>query len=258
MNHQRIVGMCHQNGNELKYQVLWVALVFLFVAGVAGSLGCMTMVASETADKLRAHNYVPPVFQDEIVALGRPDAALSQQLGQNHVVAFIGLKNTYLLNKGGEELERISQLKLDGKRMNVRSDNGRLYIKDKQIWGDLLLTYGNHDTISAAERTELERVGFRAESKSGNYYWKEIKIEGATCPAIKLSNEQMSRLTVRRAFNLYDPHNAKPPILSTILREYVEAPMIVAGGVVADIALTPVYLGVGTIGIAAEAGRSIK
>ncbi len=245
-NNRKLEGWHHREGDEMKCQIQWLALVFVLAVSVPGSLGCATMVATEAVDSIGSggSSHSKPVLEDEIVAVGRPDAALTEQLGQEHVVAFIGLKKTYLLNKGGEELERISQLKLDGRRMKVHADGGRLYIKNKQVWGDLVLVYGGPNPISPEEQAELEKGGFRANVGLKTIYAKQIQIEGVVYPAIKLSDAQLEKLTIHRNFSLYSPGSAKPPVTGKILA----SPLIVVG-VATDIALIPVY-GVLVIGVA--------
>jgi hypothetical protein len=236
----------------MKHQIQWLALVLAFAVGVAGSLGCATMLASEAVKSDDASFYYTPVLSDEIVAIGRPDAKLAKELEQPDAVAFVGLKKTYLLYKGGAELERIAQLKLDGRRMDIDSvRSNRLYLKDKQVWGDLTLTYGGGFPVSADDQAELEKGGFTVlKGARNNQYQKKVSIEGVIYPAIKLSDEQMSKLTTRRTFSLYNSKDAKPPVLNKILK----APLI-AVGVATDIVLAPVYLGVGVIvlvGVAAS------
>lgn len=219
-------------------QMRWLSLVMALVVGIAGSMGCATMAATSAVKSGDADFYFKPVLSDEIVAIGRPDATLAQQLGQSNAVAFIGLKHTYLLHKGGEELERIAQLKLDGKRLDIDAARShKLYRKDQQVWGELTLTYGSIMTVTAEEQAELEKAGFNA-MKGGrnNPYQKKILIEGVIYPAIKIPDDVNSRLTTRRPFNLYNPRDAKPPVMGKILK----APLI-AVGVAADVALLPVY-----------------
>jgi hypothetical protein len=223
---------------KVKYQIQWLALVLVFAMGVAGSMGCATMAASEYVNNGDREFYYTPVLADEIVAIGRPDAVLVKELEQPNAVAFIGLKNTYLLHKGGEELQRIAQLKLEGKRMDIDAARSyKLYLKDKQVWGELVLTYGGGLPIAADEVAELEKGGFIPLPSTKNIrYQKKLNIEGVVYPAIKLSEEQISKLGMHRAFNLYNPRDAKPPVMGKILK----APLI-AVGVAADIALIPVY-----------------
>ena len=228
----------------MKHQFQWLALVLVFAIGVAGSMGCATMAASQVVSRGDSDFYFKPVLSDEIVAIGRPDVALKKELELPNAVAFIGLKNTYMLYKGGEELERISQLKLEGRRMDIDAARSyKLYLKDKQVWGELVLTYGGGKPIAPEEVAELEKGGFTLIPRShGPLYQKKVNIEGIIYPAIKLSDEQLSKLGARRAFNLYNSRDSKPPLLPKILK----MPLI-AAGVAADVVLLPVYLGVGVI-----------
>ena len=234
----------------MKNQLKWLALVIAFMTLIAGSFGCATMAASSVVNSGDADFYNKPVLSDEIVAIGRPDIALTKELGQDDVVAFIGLKNTYLLYKGGDELERISQLKLDGKRMDIDAARSyKLYLKEKQVWGELVLTYGAGAMVSEEEQAELVKGGFTVmRGVKNNLYQRKVSIEGVIYPAIHLPDELPSKLTTRRPFNLYNPRDAKPPVMGKILK----SPLI-ALGIVTDIVLIPVYLGVGVIVIASAA-----
>lgn len=224
----------------MKLQMQWAALVTGLIVLIAGSLGCATMAASSigTSDA-EFHNN--PILTDEIIAIGRPDPALAQQMKQPNVIAFIGKKNTYMLYKGGDELEKISKLNLDGRRMDIDASRSRhLYQKDKQIWGDLILTYS---TVSNDEISLLDRGSFTAVSgDKSNVFQKKVSIEGVIYPALKIPEDQMSKLTTGRPFNLYNPLDAKPPILVNILK----VPLVIVG-VATDIVLIPVYVGATTI-----------
>ena len=225
----------------MKNQMQWLLLVAVFVISIAGSLGCATMAASSVGSGHDNDFYFKPVLTDEIVAIGKPDKVLAKEIGQDHAVAFIGLKNTYLLYKGGEELEAIAQLKLDGKRMDIDAARSyKLYKKDSQVWGELVLTYGRGEPISAEEQAQLSKGGFyELKGSRNNQYQTKVNIEGLVYPAIKLPSEQMSKLETRRAFNLYHSSDEKPPVIGKILKL-----PLVAVGVAADVALVPVYVGI--------------
>jgi hypothetical protein len=230
----------------MKKQMQWCALVVGFITLIAGSLGCATLLASSAAND--HSDFYKPVLSDEIVAIGRPDESLSKTLGQPNVVAFLGKKNTYMLYKGGEELERITQLKLEGKRMDIDAARShKLYLKDKQVWGELILTYGGGNEVSAAEQAELDKAGFSpGQGAKGKLYQKKVDIDGVIYPAIQLSNAQMAQLITRREFNLYNPRDAKPPM-------NVGATLMIPVAVAADIVLAPVYLGIGVVVIVSAA-----
>ncbi len=230
----------------MKIQLQWIALMLAGISLIAGSLGCATLAATS---QLSNHGdfYAKPILSDEIVALGRPDASLVKAMKQDNVIAFVGKKNTYMLYKGGDELEQISLLKLDGRRMDIdaiRSHN--LYLKDKQLWGELILTYGGGNEITSSEKSELERAGFNViKGVKSNLYQKKITIEGVLYPAIKLSESQMAQLTNSRAFNLYNPSDAKPPA-------NVGAALMIPIAIGVDVVLAPVYLGIGAVVLVAS------
>ena len=231
----------------MKIQLKWATLVLAFITLIAGSLGCATIWATSAANN-HGDFYTKPVLSDEIIAIGQPDASLAKALKQPDVVAFLGKKNTYMLYKGGEDLERIAQLNLDGKRMDIDAARSyKLYLKDNQVWGDLVLTFGGGNEISVADQAELEKGGFTSRRGVENIqYQKSVHIEGVVYPPIKLSDEQMSKLVTRRPFNLYNSRDAKPPM-------NVVATMMIPVAVVADIVLVPVYIGIGVVVIVAAA-----
>lgn len=229
----------------MKYQIQWLALVMTFIVGIAGSMGCATMAASSIGDGSNDFYYTP-ILNDEIVAIGRLDAATAKEFEQDNAVAFIGLKNTYLLHKGGDELLRISQLKLDGKRMDIDAARSyKLYKKDKQVWGELILTYGGGNVVSVDEQAELTRGGFKPiRGVQSNQYQKIVIVEGMIYPVIKISDDQMSKLMTRRAFSLYNPRDAKPPVMRKILKN-----TLIATGMALDLTNPLVGIGIFWIGL---------
>lgn len=220
-------------------------LLMVFNLLIAGSMGCATMyTASTISSKGRTHDI--PVLTDEIVAIGRPDPVLVRELGQKNVVAFLGMKNTYMLFKGGEELEQIAQGGLEGNRITLDTTHAQhLYLKDKQVWGDLLLTYSGTGKMSPQEQEELARLSFSPRTDGQNIFERSVSIEGVLYPAIKLSARQ-DALRIRRSFTLYSTQNTQP---STHYAAVALLPLAVA----ADIVLTPVYLGLGIIAITVAA-----
>ena len=220
-----------------------------FVTSVSGSIliagallclnSCVTgsyMEALHKGDaKLRAE-YDKPAFTDEIVAIARPDAELAKKLNNPHVVAFLGLKNTYVLLKGGEELEAMAQLPIDRQRLNVAQS--RVFLKDKQVWGQLTVIYSDGGSLTATERSVLEQAGFAVIG----WALKTVSVEGVVYPAMKLSSEQESVLTRHQHVNFFDPSSSDTPSVNT---GYLFIPIAVA----ADVALTPLYLGLGAVSL---------
>lgn len=231
----------------MKAQLQWSALVIGMIVLIAGSLGCATMAASSVASDSDFYNR--PLLSDEIIAIGKPDPALLKKMEQPNAVAFIGKKHTYMLYKGGDELDQVSQLKLDPQRMAMDLSSGRnLYRKDNQVWGEILLSY---NTTSNDELAELTKGGFSAIPSSKNMvYQKTIYVEGVLYQAINIPPEQLSKLTKSRHFYLYNPRDAKPPILGKILK----VPLVITA-VAVDIVLAPVYIGAGALVLIGAAGN---
>lgn len=217
-------------------KIKWLARTLCMIALITNLQGCATTAAIKSDPGNRAfHNN--PVLTDDILAIGRPDAALLKKMELSNTIAFIGKKNTYMLYLGGEELEQISNLKLDSKRMIVASDHS-LYLKDNQVWGEIDLNYyyGNKGS-SVEEMAELIKGGFSPDQRPNKkgYFSTTIRIEGVVYPPIKIPDDQISKLKVQRKFNLYNSREASPPILVKALKV-----PLVATGIAVDIALVPV------------------
>lgn len=253
----------------MKIKIIWIARLLCMITLISLLQGCTFAAIGLTPGEREFYNN--PVLTDEILAIGQPDAALLKQMDLSNTIAFIGKEHTYMLYLGGEELEQISKLKLDGMRMSVASEQS-LYLKDKQVWGEIELSYNSNagsyvehsdkwgpfkyydkKEISAGEMAELKLGGFTTDQRPGKngYFRTVIRIEGVVYPAIKIPEQQISKLKVQRRFDLYNPREASPPILGKIMKV-----PIVATGVAIDIMLAPVYLGMGGVvllGVAASA-----
>jgi parvulin-like peptidyl-prolyl isomerase len=227
-------------------RLLFVPLLIVLMCVLTG---CVTVELNEALSKgdtqARSDFYAKPILNDVIVAIGRPDSELSKQLNNDHAIAFLGKKNTYILYQGGDDLEHISQLKLDAKNMKIDAEgNSRLYLRNKQFWGQLVLSYGDANAILASERMELEGAGF-SEIKYENVtiFQKPVNIEGVIYPAIRFSDTELARLAVPRPISFFNPVDSKPPTNS--------ARPLLAVAVATDVALAPLYVGLGAVGLAA-------
>ena len=218
-------------------------LLMLFNLLIAGSMGCATMyTTSAISSQGKSHDVL--ALTDEVVAIGRPDPVLLRELGKSNVVAFLGLKNTYMLFKGGEELENIARGNLDGDRIVLDTTSSQhLYLKDKQVWGNLLLIYRPERQVSSIESETLTKLGFSPRGNEKNAFERYVYVEGVLYPAIKLSNQQ-GLIRVRRAITLYRSEYVQPP-------PNYAAVVLLPLAIATDIVLTPVYLGFGLIAITA-------
>jgi hypothetical protein len=238
----------------MKEQLRWFGFVAVFSAVTAATLGCYTYWSlKRTKEEVsRGTRRTQEILQsDEIIALGRPDASLSEKLGQKHAVAFLGRKSTYLLYQGGEELERISELSLNGRRLDIGGSD--LYMKGKQVWGNLHLDYALGGAVSAEERKELERGEFDAveyisyEEKRIRYT-KTIHVEGVVFPPVQFTDSQLSQLTIPRRIDLRDPHITVSGRIKPIIGGIMALPVYI----LLDAALAPVSVPLGAMFILSE------
>ena len=232
----------------MRSAILRLTAIILIPVFTLTSQGCATLTMEgdlEAGDaQIKNDFFNKPILSDEIVAIGRPDAEMSRQLHNDHIVAFIGLKNTYLLFQGGEELERISRLNVDKIRIAVDAGaNCCLYMKDRQVWGVIALTYGNDGKpVTDQEELELERGGFnKTEGNGGIFYQTEVKVEGGVYPALHVPDAASSRLSTHRTINFFNSKDSKPPKNTGWLM------LPIAIGI--DVVLLPVYLGLVPVGL---------
>ena len=215
------------------------ALSVLLAVAASAYIGCATYVTSEAAFNGKGHTSKKRVLTDTIIALGKPDEALTEALGKDDCIAFIGKSHTYMLYEGGKALWEISQLKLDGNRMKTDAAKSKaLFLKGDQVWGKLIMTYDKGKTISPEQRSELIKAGFVADAKSGGHrYHKTIMIKGSVLPPIKDSSVEMPKLKKGHVIKFYVKEHHGPHALEKI----VKSPLVVVG-VAVDVMLLPVYI----------------
>lgn len=215
----------------------FAVIVFGFVSLVAGSLGCATILATESA---KTTHYTPPkpLFDDEIFALGQVDAATAQKIGRGPLVAFLGNKQTYLLEQGGDKLLHIAQ-QLDGRKLRLGDNKEtQIELRESKLAGTVYLYYDASDGLDEMTRGQLIRLGFTSTGKAGNESsWRtRIFVSGVISTPAKVSPEQQQRFTRRYPLTIFAPaewdRRTNPIAIVTV-------PL----AVVVDIVLTPVYLG---------------
>lgn len=215
------------------------AVVLGLAAAVVGGFGCATaVVASNSSSRGRSitTNFIEGavVLTDDIVAFGRPDAAMAQSMGKADAVAFLGTTNTYLLVEGGDAL--LSMTKLDPARLTLTPDNHRLFIKDKTIWGTLEFSY----TSDVATVTEEEKVLFRTlrfERSSPNTIVGKVSIKGAVYPAIKLQGAAFTEMQKARKLSFRAPSTIETQFKPDV-GKFVRLPAAIA----VDVATGPLQL----------------
>lgn len=207
-------------------------ILLLCAAGAIGGLGCATMLAADRRNPRADAHFNRPVLEDVVIALARPDAKLAKKIENEHAVAFLGKKHTYLLLEGGELLNRVAD-ELDGGRVVLEERRQSLFIKDKTLWGTITLTY-QLDPAVGSEEERLRALGFAP--TSAGLYRRDISVQGLLYPPMKICPEIEGQFKQSRAIALFNPPDSSPP---PDLAKVVLVPLAIA----VDIALTPVYVG---------------
>ncbi len=219
-----------------------LSLFMVFILFIAGSMGCATTMALDAA-KTRGKVSTQLAFSDDIVAIGQPDAALAKKLGQKQAIAVLGVKHTYLLFKGGTELQSLTQSGLNAKYLTIYASHlPQLYVKDKRLWGRLRINYISPHPVSDAQLTLLKKSGFslstqkpKASTSNPQHYMRYIQIKGVLHPPLALP-PQYTALSIRRSINFYTSQQI-PEHLN------LGAVALVPLAMAVDVLLSPVYLG---------------
>lgn len=227
-----------KHGKKRKSKAARYIFLLLCCAFAVGGAACATMLAVDNADnKSRKrvkeyHNEV--ILQDSIYAMAHPDAALAKKIGTSDAIAFLGEEHTYLITTGGEEIINTAS-KLDGDRLEIDTNNRRLFKKGKTIWGNVLLSY--KASTETKEILQLRELGFTRDHKTGHYI-RAITVAGVVCAPARSDTPLPDKLKRNRDITFYRPGDATPPPGLADLEAIVTIPLAVA----LDIALSPVYL----------------
>lgn len=246
----------------MKRRIQCSVLAAILIALISGTSGCHSSNVYRYASGGQGKQFL--LFSDEIVAVGRPDADLAKKLGHEHVVAFLGRKHTYLLHKGGEELEHIAQLDVDPQNISLMGSHiTRLNYADDAVWGTVYLshrvkyerTIGSPNAAipdeEKRELQELEKAGFAVEYDRQygrpNWYFKAVEVEGGAQEPIRFSREQLDILTKRRTVNFYTPSESD----SNVARK-IKGALLMPGALLVDIVFAPMVV-LGFYGVALSA-----
>ena len=190
---------------------LWRAFVIgVCCAGAIGGTACVTSGLLSRPNPNAVPYYNTPVMTDSIFALARPDAALAKKIENDHAIAFLGKEHTFLLTRGGVELQHVAQ-GIDGDRMELDIPARALSIKGKIIWGTVRLRYV--PPADAAQKTndvaKLAELGFKADN-TGTYYLS-VLVNGLVCLPARFRKEEPAPFKKSRAIAFYHPADSSPP-----------------------------------------------
>ena len=214
-------------------------------AGVVGGLGCATAMVMGMPNSNAHDHYHKPVLADRILALGIPDTAMGQKIGNTNAIAFLGEKHTYLLLEGGAELNAIAR-QLDGLYLKLDDRGPRLYRKGKTIWGDAVLRYvpeaGGPPPEPAIAR--LTAAGFTGDDHG--LYTRAVPVQGLILKPVKRDQLPPSSFQTPRNVAFFNPPDSRPP---PDLGKLIDLPLAIA----VDVVLSPLYL-IGLVALSISMG----
>lgn len=250
-----------------KLFTLRAVILLLCCAGVIGGMGCVSMWA-HNGHRQRQHDYYfEPALNDTILGFGQPDAKLKDVLGTNEVIALLGEKKTYLLVEGAAAITNVAA-QIDSPKLHLYTYKS-LYRKGDAIWGEITIIVpvvaneyfefnmtGSVKVVEHHSDETLERLtslGFKQESlrtghsspnsivnvkgyRYGKFYALHIPVKGIVRPPVKLNAAATKKVQRTYSFALYNPPESEPP--PDLGYWLVKMPL----AVVADVALTPVYI----------------
>ncbi len=175
-------------------------IFFLLLTGMVGISGCATTILFSEG-KSRPHGEL--VLTDTIFALAIPDETLSKRIPSDSVI-FLGKKNTYILEIGGEELMYIAK-ELDGNKLKLDDTPDRLLLEDNTVWGNLSVSYVVLG-ITKKDRAEIEKLELLGFQDYGfGTYRKSVRIRATVSPPVSIADEQLQRFKRSRDLNFYRP-----------------------------------------------------
>ena len=237
----------------------WRIGIMALVASCAGMTGCTTFLVSKM-DSRNPYFHSQALVQDKIFAIGKLDHEGEKALEIPGGLVFLGEKQSYLIVKGGAELQAIAKSSV-GPEVEILDgyyqSNSHLYIQDQKFWGDVALRVSSDNSYSPGQQAELGGLGFVKEeqNKYGNkreVYLKTLPLEGVTMKPITVPTKMAEHLTHSRSIAFYPPGDQKAPLN---LGKYVALPFAVA----VDVVTAPIQiLGFGTLFLIIEAQGGLR
>lgn len=188
--------------------------------------GCATVLLGGGAYRPRtAHTLIR---EDSVVAIGR--AVLPDNPKESRGLVIVGLKNSYLLTRGADEIAAIAS-SLDGNFVRVNYQND-LFIHDRDLvltasddgfYGVVEIGYLNDSNVySPSELANLKRLGFNGEEIPAFLYGtktifrKQISLKGSIYQLPANLGEIQSKFKAQRRIKIYSEHQETSLDLETV------------------------------------------
>lgn len=237
----------------------WRFGVIALAVVCAGMTGCATFLASEM-DSRDPEFHSQPLVVDKLIAIGKLDQKGEQVLEIPGGLVFLGEKQSYLIVKGGAELQAIAKSSI-GPDVEILASYyesyNHLYIQDQKFWGEVALRASSGKGYPPEQQAELDALGFVKNeqdifSKGPDVYRKTIALEGVVMKPIDVPANIVEHLTHSRSIAFYPPSDQKAPLNPG---KYVVLPFAVA----VDVVTAPIQiLGFGAILLIIEAQGGLK
>ncbi|RIX42568.1 MAG: hypothetical protein D3M94_18735 [Rhodocyclales bacterium GT-UBC] len=226
----------------------WRLVVMALFSSCISLAGCTTFLASEMESR-DPNFHSQPSASDQLVAIGKLDKNAEKELDIPGGLVLIGHKQSYLITKGGGELEAIAKASF-GPDVEIleryHDSNSHLYLDKRKFWGKVALRINRDQDYSPEQQLELANMGFdkketASSRKNRNVYTKSIDLEGVTIAPIKVPDSLAQHLSHSRSIAFYPPENQEAP---PNLEKYLALPL----AMVVDVVTAPIQiLGFGAI-----------
>lgn len=191
--------------------------------------GCATILLGGSAYRPRtAHTLI---HEDSVVAIGR--GVLPDNPKESRGLVIVGLKNSYLLTRGADEIAAIAS-SLDGNfvRVNYRDELNFDFTHDHDLvliassdgfYGVIEIGYLNDSNVySPSELANLKRLGFNREEIPAFLYGtktifrKQISLKGSIYQLPASLGELQSKFKTERRIKIYSEHQENSLDLETV------------------------------------------
>lgn len=226
----------------------WCLVVMALVSSCISLAGCTTFLASRMEGRDPSF-HARPLASDQLIAIGKLDKKAEKELDISGGLVLIGQQQSYLITKGGDELEAIAKSSF-GPDVEIleryHDSNSHLYLNKRKFWGKVALRINRDQDYSPEQQLELANMGFEKQEtvssqKNRSVYSKAIDLEGVTVAPIKVPDSLAQHLSHSRTIAFYPSEDQKAP---PNLEKYVALPLAVA----VDVVTAPIQiLGFGTL-----------
>lgn len=203
----------------MRDQIRWLLLVLGFVASIAVSLGCATTTRL--------------LFTDRIAAIGDPDESLLKAIGQQHAIALLGKRDSYIIYASDNHLEQLTRPdRGNTQHLNIKMRPGAFHIDGATISGYLMFTC----EVDASTYVKAKELGFpipartieqwKTDPRKKVPFVKSILVYGARFRPLRLDPKQIPMTADTFALTFY---GTKAPMTASMAQRAAKIPNVETG-----------------------------